>query len=208
MKDNRDQATGSPRRRASPRTLPAEVRRDDLMEAAAGLFVANGIDATTVDDIVARAGVAKGTFYHYFATKNDVIIALRHRFSQAFIMRVAEAVNALPADDFVARLDRWIEAAVAAYLDNFRLHDVVFHEFTHARRQSKEKDDVIGELAELLATGERAGAWSVPNIRATAIVIFDGMHGVVDDAIASGNHDRAQIHQTLSGLLLRMLARP
>ena len=61
------------------RTQPAEVRVDDLMSAAAALFIAKGIEATTIDDIVARAGVAKGTFYHYFSTKADVIIALRAR---------------------------------------------------------------------------------------------------------------------------------
>ncbi|MGH8432191.1 MAG: helix-turn-helix domain-containing protein, partial [Solimonas sp.] len=81
-------------RRPMRRTLPAEIRRDDLMDAAAALFIAEGIEATTVDDIVSRAGVAKGTFYHYFATKNDVILALRDRFTQGFLDRISSAVEA------------------------------------------------------------------------------------------------------------------
>src|SRR3546814_2452043 len=42
----------------------SEVRRGALIEAAGTLFVEQGVDATTVDDIAKRAGVAKGTSYH------------------------------------------------------------------------------------------------------------------------------------------------
>ncbi len=48
-----------------PRTKPAEVRLEELMAAAQQLFLDKGVDATTISDIVAAAGVAKGTFYHY-----------------------------------------------------------------------------------------------------------------------------------------------
>jgi AcrR family transcriptional regulator len=175
------------------------------MEAATALFIANGIEATTVDDIVARARVAKGTFYHYFATKNDVILALRDRFSQTFMTRVAQAMEACPPGDLVARLEGWIAAAVETYLGDFKLHDVVFHDFTHSHRRSKEKDAVVGQLAALLSDGEQAGAWSAPDAHAAAIVIFDGMHGIVDDAIAAGHHDRARLCRTLADLFLRMI---
>ena len=73
--------------------LPAEVRVDDLMSAAAGLFIDKGIEATTVNDIVEKAGVGKGTFYHYFAAKEDVILALRERFSRDFTNAVADAIT-------------------------------------------------------------------------------------------------------------------
>lgn len=66
----------------APRTKPAPVRLDELMAAAEDLFVRQGVEATTIDQIVARAGVAKGTFYHYFSSKADVLAALRAKFSQ------------------------------------------------------------------------------------------------------------------------------
>jgi len=56
-----------------------------------------------------------------------------------------------------------------------------------------------------LAEGNRAGTWSVSDIRAASIVMFDGMHGLVDEAIASGQQDRARLRQTLSDLFLRMI---
>ncbi|WP_244544219.1 MULTISPECIES: TetR/AcrR family transcriptional regulator [unclassified Beijerinckia] len=185
--------------------LPAEVRIDGLLSAAADLFVSKGIEATTVDDIVARAGVAKGTFYHYFPTKADVILALRERFSRDFTERVASAIAVCPPDDHAARITAWLSGAVATYLANYELHDVVFHDFTHSRRQSQEKDVVLAQLIALFQDGEKAGAWTLPNARMTALVFFDGMHGAVDDAIAAGGRDPQPIIDQLSTLFTRML---
>ncbi|MBN9082106.1 MAG: TetR family transcriptional regulator [Rhizobiales bacterium 62-17] len=197
-----ESATRQPRKR---RVLPAEVRMDDLLTAAADLFVGKGIEATTVDDIVGRAGVAKGTFYHYFPTKTDVILALRERFSRGFVDRVATAITACPPDDHPARITAWLRGAVATYLANYELHDVVFHDFTHSRRQSQEKDTVLAQLVAVLEAGEKAGAWTLPDTRMTALIFFDGMHGAVDDAIAAGGRDPEAIARPLSALFARLL---
>ncbi|MFC2254813.1 hypothetical protein ACETRX_34745 [Labrys portucalensis] len=105
-----------------------------------------------------------------------------------------------------ARLSAWISGAVATYLANFQLHDVVFHDFPHSQRQSREKDAVIAQLATLLDEGRAVGVWAVPQSRAVALILFDGMHGVVDDAIAAGEHAPEPLCHLLSGLFLRMLA--
>ncbi len=48
-------------------------RRDRLYEAAVTLFREQGYEHTTVDQITRRAGVAKGTFFNYFPTKDAVL---------------------------------------------------------------------------------------------------------------------------------------
>ncbi|MFT4067626.1 TetR/AcrR family transcriptional regulator [Paraburkholderia sp.] len=195
------------RRSRTWKVLPAEVRVDDLMSAAAELFIGKGIEATTVNDIVERAGVGKGTFYHYFETKEDVILALRERFSRDFTARVAQAVDACPADDHRARFAAWLRGTVEAYIANYELHDVVFHEFRHSNRNAKDKEIVIDQLGAVLAAGAAAGAWTLLDARAAAIVIYDGMHGVVDDAIADDQRDAETICCRLSGLFERMLSK-
>ena len=192
-----------PRRR---QIMPAEVRVDDLMTAAADLFIAQGIDATTVDDIVARANVAKGTFYHYFSTKADVILALRERFTRNFLARAAAAIDACPPDDHPARLAAWLRGVVETYLANYALHDVVFHDFTHSRRRSGEKDAVIDQLVRLLEAGGAAGIWTFPTARAAALIMFDGMHAVVDEAIEAGQRDPQPLCALLEAMFGRMLA--
>lgn len=54
-----------------PGRRPATTR-DELTHLALELFTANGFDRTTIDDIAAAAGIGRRTFFHYFASKNDL----------------------------------------------------------------------------------------------------------------------------------------
>jgi AcrR family transcriptional regulator len=53
-----------------------EERRSELMAAAQALFTEQGYESTSIDQIVDRVGVAKGTFYYYFDSKDDVLAAI------------------------------------------------------------------------------------------------------------------------------------
>jgi len=50
-------------------------RRKCIEHAAIDLFEAHGFDGTTVEDIAAKADIAPRTFFHYFPTKEDVVLA-------------------------------------------------------------------------------------------------------------------------------------
>jgi AcrR family transcriptional regulator len=50
-----------------------------LLDAATRLFAENGYENTSVQEIVAAAGVTKGAMYHYFTAKDDLLYAIYHR---------------------------------------------------------------------------------------------------------------------------------
>lgn len=56
--------------------LSAEARRTQILDIARELFVTRGYHHTSTDDILARAGIAKGTLYHHFASKEEILRAL------------------------------------------------------------------------------------------------------------------------------------
>ncbi|MGV8997353.1 MAG: TetR/AcrR family transcriptional regulator [Parvibaculaceae bacterium] len=60
-------------------SLRRERMRLILVEAATQLFAEKGVDATTIDEIVVRAGVAKGTFYNYFIDRTAIAVAVAAR---------------------------------------------------------------------------------------------------------------------------------
>lgn len=58
-----------------------EVRQKELIDAALELFSSDGYEKTMIIDIVKKAGVAKGTFFYYFPTKEAVLEAICTRWA-------------------------------------------------------------------------------------------------------------------------------
>jgi AcrR family transcriptional regulator len=59
-----------------PREKNRQSRRLCIIQAATRLIEREGFDCTTVEKIAAKAGIGVGTFYNYFASKNDLAIEL------------------------------------------------------------------------------------------------------------------------------------
>ena len=53
-----------------------DARRDQILNAARRCFLRDGFHATSMQDLFAEAGLSSGAFYRYFASKDDVIIAI------------------------------------------------------------------------------------------------------------------------------------
>lgn len=194
-------ATAQPR----PRTKPAEVRLEELMAAAESLFLSQGVEATTISEIVQRADVAKGTFYHYFPSKNELLVALGQRYTQHYLQRLEQAVAACPEDDWVAKVCSWIRTSVQAYLDTYRLHDIVYPNHHHHDRGNPEKNAILEQLLGLLHGGQRAGCWSLAQPEVIASLIYAGVHGATDDVIAAGDDDGRVLAEAIVQACLRML---
>lgn len=54
----------------------AEVRRTEILDTAQRLFYTKGYENTTVQNIIDEIGIAKGTFYHHFNSKEELLDAL------------------------------------------------------------------------------------------------------------------------------------
>ncbi|OWK37655.1 TetR/AcrR family transcriptional regulator [Fimbriiglobus ruber] len=192
-----------------PRTKPPEERRDELMTAAQRLFLEHGAGPTTIEQITTAAGVAKGTFYLYFSSKEDVLTALGDRYAREHLERIRAAVDERPADDWAGKLTAWAGTSVVSYLDSIHLHDVAFYEARTPTREGLVDNIVIDHLSELLQAGVDAGAWTVADPRFTAVFLFSGCHGVVDDAYAKEKRvNRSRLVERLEQLCFRAVGLP
>jgi AcrR family transcriptional regulator len=190
MKSNARKTAETPTR---PRTKPAAVRRDELMDAAEGLFVKNGVAATSIDDIVVLADVAKGTFYLHFASKDRLLAALQQRFVARVHQSLVLAMNRRRDDDWVGRLDAWVETSIGGYIDHADLHHVVFHEFTADPKEPAHDNRVVEELARLLDAGVQAGAFKTDDAFVTATMLFHALHGLVHDSATGKRPNRQRL---------------
>lgn len=78
-------------------------KHNQIMTAAAALFARQGYKKTTVDEIVAGAGVSKGLFYHYFKNKQEFYIHLYDTYIDILSNTIRQKVD-LSEVDFFLRL--------------------------------------------------------------------------------------------------------
>jgi TetR/AcrR family transcriptional repressor of nem operon len=84
--------------------------RERILDAAEGLVLEHGFGSTTIDAVLAVAKSSKGAFFHHFASKADLGIALVERYATADVetlerlMRAAEAESDDPAQQLLAFL--------------------------------------------------------------------------------------------------------
>jgi len=70
-----------------------EQREADILDAATGLFASDGFHATSTRRIAAAAGVSEGTVFHYFNTKNALLLAILDGFYEGLTESAREGVQ-------------------------------------------------------------------------------------------------------------------
>lgn len=116
------------------------ARREHILDAAEACFVRNGFHRTTMQDLARAAGMTAGNIYHYFESKEALVLGLAERErarGAAFVSRLADGgdrravlmgiINqyfvVIPRETAVLRLDLWSEAtrnpAIAAMTARF-----------------------------------------------------------------------------------------
>jgi TetR/AcrR family transcriptional regulator, cholesterol catabolism regulator len=86
-----------------------DIRRAELLDRAAGLFLRHGYDNVSLNDLIADAGVSKGAFYHWFPSKDALIAALAERSAREAFAGVEDAVAGCDGDA-LARLNAVLQA--------------------------------------------------------------------------------------------------
>jgi AcrR family transcriptional regulator len=80
-----------------------DVRRSEILDVAQRLFYQKGYEQTSVQDIITEIGIAKGTFYHYFSSKLDLLDAMIDR----MIEQTLQSLEPLVADNQLSALDKF-----------------------------------------------------------------------------------------------------
>jgi TetR/AcrR family transcriptional regulator, transcriptional repressor for nem operon len=176
------------------RTKPTAERRTDLLDAGLEVFAERGYAKTTIAEIVERAGVAQGTFYLHFATKEALLFALQERFKERMVARAAAAITASGAD-WSAKLDALVLVCFEDYTRQADQHDVLF---AHLSRDAKRRGEgrpkgrgLIGVITTLLAEGKAADAYVVDDVEVTGVLLYSALHSGIDEVVHLGEPETA-----------------
>jgi AcrR family transcriptional regulator len=162
-----------------PRIVDRTARRAEIASAAARVFAERGVAKTAVSDIVKAAGVAQGTFYLYFETKDDVVLAVVNDMAERMLGAISAAVDAagttavekfLGLRDVLSRFDVDPTAVeLAGFLhrpENSQLHDRMAERFTPA---------LVPLVEAIVAQGVSEGAFHVDDPHAAAWFVLGGL---------------------------------
>ncbi|WP_147427120.1 TetR family transcriptional regulator [Plantibacter sp. lyk4-40-MEA-4] len=123
----------------SPMPIRERTRRlaqTELTSVAQDLFVAQGYDGTTVDQIAAAAGMSKRTFFRYFPSKDDLVIGKYDLFAD----RMAEALDDRPADEPIWESLRRVFDITLDYVQD-----------DHQRARNEAMDQIVRRTPQLYA---------------------------------------------------------
>lgn len=189
-------------------TPPADLRGRILI-AAVELFAAQGYDGTSVSQVLARANVAKGGFYHHFASKEALLyevygdlISRQLAAMEAILARglpAAETLRALITDLVVSTA----ESAQQALVFWREVHKLGSERSEQYRRQRRRYHDAVKRLVrDAQATGEFAPIASADTITFT-------LFGVVNELPTwyrpSGRKRPAQLAEEIADFVLAAL---
>lgn len=203
-----------------------ESRREDIVAAAARLLAQKSVAATPVSEIVKAAGVAQGTFYLYFSSKDDVVLAVIEHITDCMIDEIKQAI-ATAGGNAIAKLFA-LRDAMMSIEGKPVIQELaeIYHRPENRAVHDRMADRLILRLAPVVENvviqGVAEGVFVVDNPRVAAWLILGGIrvlelaspdpadvHAAMDDmihyALRALGHSAASViennhHSTLGGI--------
>ena len=157
---------------------PAEERKNEILDVAEELFAEKGFDNASTNDIIKRIGIARGTLYHHFSSKEEILDALVDRMTNEGIARF----RAIIKERKVPLLERLSAAMISLRIESRAGFEVLeqIHKpqnaLLHQKMQDKLLKGVVPFIAELIKEGNEEGLFhsKYPMEAAEMIMLYSG----------------------------------
>lgn len=183
-------------------------RRMNLVEAAERLFLLHGYENTTVNDIVDKLNLAKGTFYYHFRSKEAILVAVSEKLlteTHNDLKRLHEEKN----KNVLERLKSMLDLIDQGFYRNEKIWRFVYHENNvtlHYQIIKTCKQELCPLIADVLEEASKNGLLEVahPSEMAEALVILIDLYA---KQICSENEtqNRVSIQHTIKQIMESIL---
>lgn len=163
-----------------------DERRSEIIETGAKLFSEHGYDETSVSMIIKEIGIAKGTFYHYFSSKDELL----EEIVDAMVYRVATSVTEISTKEDLTALEKM--SATNRFFRTLAIGWEGISEFLHEDRnahwhlklEKKLYPVVYNAYERMVRQGVDEGVFKVEYPRETAIAMIGATN-----ALSGRDHD-------------------
>ena len=141
----------------------AAERRNEILDTAEKLFITKGYDKTSTNDILDRVGIARGTLYYHFKSKEEILNAMIERINGALITKA----KTIASDTSIPVIDRSVMTIAALNVDTDIGHEIIdeVHKpqnaLMHQKMQENLVTGIVPVLTDLVCEGEKQGLFSI-----------------------------------------------
>jgi len=158
-------------------------KRAVILDAALRTFVKRGYPKTKVAEIASEAGVAEGTLYNYFPSKEDLLLALFDEKWNAIIHEVKSKINRL--DDPNKKLKAIFSSVVRMFRKNRQLAEIFMIDIKQSsiflnNYTINRIVEFLDLIEDILEEGKRKGIYRKDlNTRVAKMIIFGAAQGIL-----------------------------
>src|SRR5690625_1922397 len=162
-----------------------EERKKEILDVSEKLFTTKGYAETTINDILQKIGIAKGTFYYYFQSKEEVMNAIVDRFIEAGVT----AAETIAEDTTLDAPEKIFQIIMAQNPETSSKGKMIeeLHQVNNAEMHQKSLVETIVQLTPILTDvikqGIEEGAFHTPYPKETVEVLLVSSGFIYDEGI-------------------------
>jgi AcrR family transcriptional regulator len=171
----------------------AEERKMEILDIAEHLFETKGFDNTSTNDILNEIGIARGTLYYHFKSKEEILDAIIDRLTKQLLEKAKEFVKQedVPLSQQLTLI--MLELNVSCGNFNHKILEQV-HKPQNALMHQKIQAHLLSELTPLISTlikeGIAQGIYQTDYPEEVAEMLFLYANTIFDDLIAHSKEEK------------------
>jgi len=196
-----------------PRIVDRDKKRSEIAQKAIEVLAKRGFQATTIQEIADAAGLGKGTVYHYFKTKEEILSAVSeeilHEMERSFgaaLLRIDKPMEKLSAlIEEALRVTKDVEYLFIVYTELWLMNLRGDHYNDYMSVIKNLHKDLKKLTAGMIDEGKKQGLWNKDTdsdaLAAYLVASFDGV--VVHYMMDKGNFDIRRVTKEFIRFVLR-----
>ena len=163
-----------------------EERRKEILETAERLFITKGYTKTTVNDILKEIGIAKGTFYHYFKSKEEVMDEIIMRIIKEDVAKAKVIVS----NPNIPVLEKLFRVLIEQSPKSGDVKDKMIEQFHQPNNAEMHQKSLVQSiihlspvLTEILEQGIEEGIFSTSYPQETIELLLSSAQVIFDDGL-------------------------
>lgn len=186
----------------------SDLTKNRIVSVAERLFLTQAVDKVSISKIAQAAGVAKGTVYLYFETKEDLVWAVTEKYLNEFMVILNGLGSLQPTFESVDTIIDALFDFIHENEDKMKmLHHVSFYGYLGKNRMEKKYEDPLKvPLMLWVQEGVKLGVFSVENIPFTVDYIQTSVHHMIDAYILEESpYEHTTIQNSLKAMIRKLL---